>query len=102
MYSSPATRPLGANPTVPGIAAMLNSVRVRLTLWYTAALTCVLVVLAIATYVILRQNAMRRTDSALSELADSFLTTVNAELRDESGSVTLVKAAQERSEERRV
>ena len=74
---------------------MLNSVRVRLTLWYTTALTCVLIVLAIATYVILRQNAMHRTDSALSELADSFLTTVNAELRDESGSVTLVKAAQE-------
>ena len=64
---------------------MLNSVRVRLTLWYTAALTCVLIVLAIATYVILRQNAMRRTDSTLSELAESFLTTVNAELADESG-----------------
>ena len=74
---------------------MLNSVRVRLTLWYTAVLTCVLIVLAIATYVILRQNAMRRTDSTLSELAESFLTTVNAELRDESGSVTLTKAAHE-------
>jgi two-component system OmpR family sensor kinase len=74
---------------------MLNSVRVRLTLWYSAVLTCVLLVLAIATYVILRQNAMRRTDSTLAELAESFLTTVNAELRDESGSITLIKAAQE-------
>jgi heavy metal sensor kinase len=62
---------------------MFNSVRVRLTLWYTAVLTCVLVVLAIATYFVLRQNFTHRTDASLVELAESFLATVNAEVRDE-------------------
>ena len=64
------------------IATMLNSVRVRLTLWYTGAMTVVLVVLAVATYVVLKENVIRRADAAAVELADSFLTTVNAELSD--------------------
>jgi heavy metal sensor kinase len=63
---------------------MLNSVRIRLTLWYTAAMTLVLVVLAAATYFVLRQNVVRRADANATELADSFLSTVNAELGDES------------------
>jgi len=41
---------------------MLNSVRIRLTLWYTAAMTLVLVVLAATTYVVLRQNVVRRAE----------------------------------------
>ena len=57
----------------------LNSVRIRLTLWYTGAMTAVLVVLAFATYVVLKQNVIRRADAAAVELADSFLTTVKAE-----------------------
>jgi heavy metal sensor kinase len=63
---------------------MLNSVRIRLTLWYTAAMTLVLVVLAAATYFVLRQNVVRRADANATELADSFLSTVNAELGDAS------------------
>jgi heavy metal sensor kinase len=65
---------------------MLDSVRIRLTAWYAAVLTFVLLVLAIATYLILAKNSIRRTDSALTELADSFLTTVHAELHDQKGS----------------
>ena len=65
---------------------MLNSVRVRLTLWYTGAMTVVLVVLAVATYVVLKQNVIRRADASAIELADSFLTTVDAELGDRSQS----------------
>jgi two-component system, OmpR family, sensor kinase len=61
---------------------MLNSVRIRLTLWYTAAMTIVLVVLAAATYFVLRQNVVRRADANAMELADSFLSTVNAEQDD--------------------
>jgi two-component system, OmpR family, sensor kinase len=61
---------------------MLNSVRICLTLWYTAAMTIVLVVLAGATYFVLRQNVVRRADANATELADSFLATVNAELGD--------------------
>jgi len=63
---------------------MLNSVRIRLTLWYTAAMTLVLVVLAATTYFVLRQNVVRRADANATELADSFLSTVNAELGDAS------------------
>jgi two-component system OmpR family sensor kinase len=63
---------------------MLNSVRIRLTLWYTAAMTIVLVVLAGVTYFLLGQNVVRRADANATELADSFLATVNAELGDDT------------------
>jgi two-component system, OmpR family, sensor kinase len=64
---------------------MFSSVRVRLTLWYTAVLTCVLVAMAFGTYFLLRQDSAHRTDAAIVEMADSFLTTVNAEARDATG-----------------
>ena len=64
---------------------MFSSVRVRLTFWYTAVLTCVLVAMAFATYFLLRQDSARRTDAAIVEVADSFLATVNAEARDATG-----------------
>ncbi|HEY2459864.1 MAG TPA: heavy metal sensor histidine kinase [Candidatus Acidoferrum sp.] len=73
---------------------MLDSVRVRLTFWYTAVLTCVLVVLALTTYFVLRQSSMRRTDNSLVELADAFLTTVNAELHDQPEAGSLQNAVQ--------
>jgi two-component system OmpR family sensor kinase len=74
---------------------MFNSVRVRLTLWYTAVLTCVLVAMAFATYLLLRQDSARRTDAAIVEMADSFLTTVNAEARDATGPDGLKGAIEE-------
>src|SRR6202035_2899343 len=63
-------------------ATMINSVRIRLTLWYTAVMTLVLVVLAGATYLVLRQEIVRRADAQAIELADSFLSTVDAEMGD--------------------
>jgi two-component system, OmpR family, sensor kinase len=62
---------------------MFNSVRVRLTGWYTAVLACVLVLLAFTTYFVLRENFSRRVDSSAAEIADSFLATVNAEAKEE-------------------
>ena len=62
---------------------MFDSVRARLTLWYSTLMTCVLIAIAVATYFGIRQNAMRRTDLALSDLAESFLTTLMDELHDE-------------------
>src|SRR5260370_30858539 len=76
--------PRKQNQLPRGTATMLNSVRIRLTLWYTAAMTLVLVVLAAATYFVLRQNVVRRADANATELADSFLSTENAELGDAS------------------
>ena len=62
---------------------MLDSVRARLTLWYSTLMACVLIGIAAATYFGIRENAMRRTDAGLSELAESFLATVMDELHDE-------------------
>ena len=64
---------------------MFDSVRVRLTMWYTAVLTLVLVVMAVSTYFVLRRDSARRTDTAIAEIAESFLTTVHAEVDDSKG-----------------
>jgi heavy metal sensor kinase len=72
--------------------AMFNSVRVRLTGWYTAVLACVLVLLAFTTYFVLQENFSRRMDSSAAEITDSFLATVNAEAKEESGSRALQNA----------
>ena len=61
---------------------MFSSVRIRLTLWYTLSMTIMLVALAAGIYFVLRQNVIRRADANAIELADSFLSTVNAEVSD--------------------
>jgi two-component system OmpR family sensor kinase len=62
---------------------MFNSVRFRLTFYYTAAFAVVLLVLALTTYAILQRENVQRIDADISQIADSFLTTVHAELKDE-------------------
>jgi two-component system, OmpR family, sensor kinase len=74
---------------------MLDSVRVRLTLWYTLVLAFVLVCLAVLTYFLYRHDAAQRTDSDITQLCDAFLTTFNAELADETGPGAVKNAAQE-------
>ena len=74
---------------------MFSSVRVRLTLWYTAVLACALVALALVTYFVLRRNSTRLTEAALVEMADSFLTTVRAETQNAPGPDSLKEAVQE-------
>src|ERR1700744_2595820 len=59
---------------------MLNSVRIRLTLWYTAAMATILILLASVTYFVIRQNVQASGDAQGMELADTFLSTVNAEM----------------------
>ncbi|MGH9494814.1 MAG: heavy metal sensor histidine kinase [Candidatus Sulfotelmatobacter sp.] len=61
---------------------MFNSVRIRLTLWYAAAMSVVLVLLAAATYFVIKRNIVSRADAQAMELADTFLSTVNAEMGD--------------------
>lgn len=63
---------------------MLDSIRIRLTLWYTAVLALVLVALALITSILFFRNLARRTDSDLSELSDAFLVTVRAEMEDQT------------------
>jgi len=62
---------------------MLDSIRIRLTLWYTGVLALVLVVLFLITYVVFLKSVEQRMDADLSELSDAFLVTVRAELEDQ-------------------
>jgi heavy metal sensor kinase len=64
---------------------MLDSVRVRLTMWYAAMMAVVLVALSVITYFIFWQSTVQRTDANLTELSNAFLTTLKAEMRDVSG-----------------
>ena len=73
---------------------MVDSVRVRLTLWYTAVLALVLVALSLITYFIFWRSTVQRTDVSLVELSNAFLTTLNAEAKDQTGPDTLKVAAQ--------
>src|SRR6266436_8309000 len=73
---------------------MLDSISVRLTLWYTGVLTLVLVVLALITYFIFWQSTLQRTDMNLSELSEAFLTSLDAEVKDQSGPDSLKLAGQ--------
>jgi two-component system, OmpR family, sensor kinase len=71
---------------------MISSLRGRLTIYYVAAFALVIVVLATSTYLFLERAIAHRTDDDLSQLADSFLSTVRAELGD-PGEPTALKTA---------
>src|SRR6266571_4326444 len=77
-------RGLAPKQLLPSERAMLDSVRVRLTLWYTAVLTLVLLALSLITYFIFWRSTVQRTDVNLSELSEAFLTTLDAEVKDQS------------------
>jgi len=74
---------------------MLDSVRVRLTLWYTGLLALFLVLLSLVTYSIFWRSTLQRTDSDLAELSEAFLSTVRAEVLDLHGPDAPRLAAQE-------
>lgn len=65
-----------------GVETMFSSVRIRLTVWYTAAMAAILILLASVTYFIIRQNVGARADVQGVELANTFLSTVDAEMGD--------------------
>jgi heavy metal sensor kinase len=73
---------------------MFDSVRSRLTLWYTAVLALVLIILSLITYFIFWRSTVQRTDANLAELSDAFLVTLHAELADQSGPDSFKLAAQ--------
>ena len=61
---------------------MLDSIRVRLTLWYTLVLALALVLLAAFSYLLYGRSLRQRTDSGIVELSAAFATTFAAELVD--------------------
>jgi two-component system, OmpR family, sensor kinase len=62
---------------------MFDSVRVRLTLWYTGVLALVLVCLSIGTYYLVARTTERRTFISLAEISQGFLTTLQSEYKDQ-------------------
>ncbi len=61
---------------------MFNSVRTRLTLWYSGVLALVLVLFAFATYSFLAAQIRQLTEENLRELAGGFVNTVEREYTD--------------------
>src|SRR3954453_9687431 len=61
---------------------MLDSVRVRLTVWYIGVLALVLIVFALLAYWFLARTLSRRTDDSLVEMASAFSETLQAEERE--------------------
>jgi two-component system, OmpR family, sensor kinase len=74
---------------------MLDSVRVRLTIWYTALLAVFLVMLSLVSYFIFWRSTVERSASDLSELSDAFLVTLDSELEDQPGPDLLKNSARE-------
>jgi heavy metal sensor kinase len=72
---------------------MLNSIRVRLTLWYTGVLALVLVVISLSTYFIFWRTTVQRTDVNLVELSNAFLATLQAEASGQTSPEALKLAA---------
>jgi len=62
---------------------MFDSVRVRLTLWYTGVLALVLICLAAGTYWLVARTTDRRTFISLAEISQGFLTTLQSEYKDQ-------------------
>jgi len=72
---------------------MVDSIRIRLTLWYTGVLAIVIGLLCTVAYFIFWRSTVQRTDANLVELSDSFLVTLRAELEDQSGPDVFLAAA---------
>jgi two-component system, OmpR family, sensor kinase len=74
---------------------MFDSVRIRLTLWYTGVLALVLILLAGVTYLFYARDISQRIDSNLFELSDAFATTFHAELGQQASQDAVRSAARE-------
>jgi two-component system, OmpR family, sensor kinase len=72
---------------------VFDSLRVRLTAWYSLVLALTLIVLAGVGYWIVARNSMARTDADLAQLADAFLVTFDDEMKDAEASAGFAGAA---------
>ncbi|MEO8435728.1 MAG: ATP-binding protein [Pyrinomonadaceae bacterium] len=73
---------------------MTESVRARLTLWYTGVLGLVLITFAFLSYSYLARTTRQRTDRSLSEIANSVAASFAAEYKGEEKKVTDAAAAE--------
>src|SRR5580693_5637658 len=99
-----ATRWHGArkNRTPRARRTMLDTLRARLTLWYSVILTIFLLLFGLSSYLLFSRAADRRTDADLADLGNSFLVTFQDELKDPDNPGGLQSAAQQAMVEHRV
>ena len=81
---------------------MLDTLRSRLTLWYSLVLAVFLVLFSFTSYLLFSRAADRHTDADLEELANSFLVTFQDELKDPDNPGGLQAAARQTMLEHRV
>jgi two-component system OmpR family sensor kinase len=81
---------------------MLDTLRARLTLWYSVVLGLLLVLFSLTSYLLFARAADRRTDADLAELGNSFLLTFQDELKDPNKPGGLQAAARQAMLEHRV
>jgi two-component system, OmpR family, sensor kinase len=81
---------------------MFDTLRARLTLWYSVVLALLLLVFSITSYFLFAGGENRRTDADLAELAKSFLVTFQDELKDPDEPGGLQDAARQAMLEHRV
>lgn len=81
---------------------MLDTLRARLTLWYSVVLALLLLGFSLTSYFLFARGQNRRTDADLAELAKSFLVTFQDELKDPDEPGGLQAAARQAMLEHRV
>jgi hypothetical protein len=81
---------------------MFDTLRARLTLWYSMVLALLLLVFSLTSYFLFARGQNRRTDADLAELAQSFLVTFQDELKDPDESGGWQAAARQAMLEHRV
>ncbi len=60
---------------------MFDSIRARLTLWYSGVLAAILITLSVVTYFVLVRTTSQRTNTSLAELAFAFHSAIQAQYR---------------------
>ena len=73
---------------------MIDSVRVRLTLWYTGVLALVLITFAVLSYSYVARTTRQRADRSLNETANSVAASFAAEYQDEEKKANDAAAAE--------
>ncbi|MFZ0883480.1 MAG: ATP-binding protein [Candidatus Acidiferrales bacterium] len=81
---------------------MLDTLRARLTFWYSIILAIFLLLFGLTSYLLFSRAADRRTDADLTELANSYLVTFQDEIKDSDSSSGMQSAAQVAMIEHRV
>lgn len=71
---------------------MFDSIRTRLTFWFTGVLAFILIVFTIAALFFLKQTVRRQTDATLQEISRTFAESIEREQMDSEGDINAGEA----------